>query len=81
MKITDQTEHDAQAHNADLRNRSGDSSDFPPDKQAKVNETAAETPFVSSNETDSDDDVNSVEYVKSHPVINNDCDILWKFQS
>ena len=54
--------------NAALRNRSGDTADVSGDKKTKINETAVETPFTSSNEADSE---GSVEYVKGHPVIKN----------
>lgn len=61
---------DSDAHNAALRNRTGDAADTSGDKKSNFNETAVETPFTSSNvhEADSDD---GVEYVKGAPVIKN----------
>ena len=70
LEDTDSTDSDV--HNAALRHRAGDAEDTSGDKKTKVNETAVETPFTSSNEAGSDD---PVEYVKGHPVIKNGA--LW----
>jgi hypothetical protein len=61
---------DGDVHNAALRNRSGDAADALGDKKGNVNETAVETPLTSSNVHEADPD-ESVEYVKSAPVIKN----------
>ena len=66
LDFRDPEEHESP--DAALRNRSGDTADISGDKKTKINETAVETPFTSSNEADSE---GSVEYVKGHPVIKN----------